>query len=445
MRWQNHCRSLVSKSAMPSTFRLFRSTPIPNWVLIIAVLLGSTAAFADDYGDARAELIAAYQAEDYEGMQVAAAAALQARPGYPAALFNLALAEALRGEHVAALKILKTLAELGVDYGIEDADEFAPLQSLPGWNVYAHTLSELRQPVGDASLAFDYAQGDFVPEGIVFHEGELLLGSIRHGSIVRLGRDSTVLVEARDSGHWSVFGMRLGPDGGLWFVSAAVPQYAAIKESTLGSTGLFRLDLGSGRVTVRALLPAAETARVLGDLVFIDDKTIIASESLTGALYRYDLDSGELREVVAPGVMTSLQGLVTDAGGEHLYVADYVGGLYRVHLSDFSVARVAADEHINLFGIDGLYRYGDELIAIQNGFRPHRVAAFTLSEDGMTVTDSRVLARNLPDFDEPTLGTVVGDEMFFIANSHWNRFDRDGSLPDDLAGPKILRLKLDER
>ena len=130
-----------------------------------------------------------------------------------------------------------------------------------------------------------------------------------------------------------------------------------------------------------------------------------------------------------------MQGLVADKTGRYLYVSDYVGGLFRIALADNTVERVVADESTSLFGIDGLYRYGNKLIAIQNGIRPHRVIEFALSEDGLEVTDSRVLARNLPDFDEPTLGTIVGDEFFFVANSHWNRFDRDGNLPDSLAGP----------
>jgi hypothetical protein len=58
------------------------------------------------------------------------------------------------------------------------------------------------------------------------------------------------------------------------------------------------------------------------------------------------------------------------------------------------------------------------------------------------VTAARVLARNLPEFDEPTLGVVAGDEFLFVANSHWNRFDRQGGLPVDLEGPIILRLSL---
>ena len=94
------------------------------------------------------------------------------------------------------------------------------------------------------------------------------------------------------------------------------------------------------------------------------------------------------------------------------------------------------------YGIDGLYRHDDELIAIQNGIRPHRVAAFRLSDDGLSVVGHRRLAANLEAFDEPTLGTVRGDDFFFVANSHWNRFDRENQLPDGLTGPIILKLSL---
>ena len=94
------------------------------------------------------------------------------------------------------------------------------------------------------------------------------------------------------------------------------------------------------------------------------------------------------------------------------------------------------------YGIDGLYRHGGRLIAIQNGIQPHRVTAFSLSEDGTEIISARILAMNLPEFDEPTLGTVVGDDFYFVANSHWNRFDANNSLPQGLTGPIVLRIPL---
>jgi hypothetical protein len=70
------------------------------------------------------------------------------------------------------------------------------------------------------------------------------------------------------------------------------------------------------------------------------------------------------------------------------------------------------------------------------------VVTFSLSDNGLSITGSRTLARNLPEFDEPTLGTVVGDDFYFIANSHWNRFDRNNNLPDGLSNPLILKVPL---
>ena len=48
----------------------------------------------------------------------------------------------------------------------------------------------------------------------------------------------------------------------------------------------------------------------------------------------------------------------------------------------------------------------------------------------------------LAEFDEPTLGVVRGDDFYFVANSHWNRFDAENRLPDGLSGPIILKVRL---
>ena len=407
-------------------------------LLVCIPILGS--ARADDYDAARADLVAAYQAQHYEAMQAAANRGLAARPGYPAARFNLALAQALSGDAAAALDTLKGLAASGVDFGVAGIPEFAAVRELPGWADYEAMIRSLNTPAGNADVAFEYGVGDFIPEGIaVDDEGQLYLGSVRHGTIVRLGDEPEVLSDG--TGHWSVFGMRLDGNGGLWFASAAVPELSG-DVSDAGRSGLFRLDLDSRKIDTRALLPDTGEAQVLGDLVFLDEQTILATESLTGRLYRYTIDSGKFHELVGPGPLRSMQGLALDSGREYVYVADYVGGLFRISVTGEAIERVVADDTVSLFGIDGLYRHGNELIAIQNGIRPHRVVALTLSDDGLHISASRVLARRLEQFDEPTLGTLSGDSFYFIANSHWNRFDREGNLPNDLDGPVVMRVSL---
>ena len=400
------------------------------------------AAPADDYADARAELVAAYQAGDYDAMRVAADRALAARPEYPGALFNKAFAEMLDGANDAAMETLGRLVEKRIDYGVEDIEAFTPLKEHPVWSSYLANVEAINVPVGDAEVFAEFDVADFIPEGIAVAEGGgVVLGSIRHGKLLIESRDPEDLLIG-PFGHWSVFGMRFDGREGLWFASSRVPQYNGISDRSAFRAGLYRLDLETLEVSDSARLPVNGNDQVLGDLVIADEETIYTTDSIDGPLYRYSMSSKQFSTLVPKGVFGSPQGLVTDASGEFLYVADYIGGLHRVRLDDGAVARLSVPRTISDFGIDGLYRHGNRLIAIQNGIRPHRVVALQLSADGLAIESAETLAMNLPQFDEPTLGTVVGDEFYFVANSHWNRFDENNDLPEGLSGPIVLKIRL---
>jgi hypothetical protein len=376
-----------------------------------------THAFADDYAAARAELVAAYQAQDYDAMVAAARDSLDARPGFPGALFNLALAEMLSGDSVASLRTLNTLLTRGIDFGADEMDEFAALRDVPGWDAYRQGIEALYEPVGEAQVALQLDIDRFVPEGIAFDaNGEAYLGSIHQGQLIKVVGEPHIISDR--AGHWSVFGMRFHEDGGLWFASAAIAQMAAVGEDE-GKTGLFRIDPDTGEVTHSAILPDNADAQLLGDLVIKGD-TIFTTDSLSGAVYQYDVATRQFTTIVNPGEMGSPQGLVANG----------------------SKVKLAVPDSTTDYGIDGLYRHGNELIAIQNGIRPHRVVAYRLSDDGVSIETSRTLASNLPEFDEPTLGVVRGDDFYFVANSHWNRFDTENRLPDGLSGPIILKVRV---
>ena len=409
---------------------------------IVCAAAAPCSVVADDYADARADLVAAYQAENYPAMRVAAQKSLQSRPEYPGALFNLAFAEALDGDADAAMATLGRLVEKQIDYGVENIEAFAPLKEHPVWDSYLANIVTINQRVGKADVEAQFDQSDFIPEGIAVAEGGgVILGSIRHGQLLLEALEGGELVIG-PAGHWSVFGMRFDSHDGLWFASSRVPQYAGIGDRSAYMAGLFRLDLETLDISERARLPVVEGGQVLGDLVIADEETIYTTDSIDGPVYRYSITDGEYSILVPKGVFGSPQGLVLDVAGDYLYVADYIGGLYRVRLADGDVEKVTVPDATSDYGIDGLYRHGNRLIAIQNGIQPHRVVAFSLSDDGLAIETAEILAMNLPEFDEPTLGAVVGDEFYFVANSHWNRFDEDNNLPEDLTGPIVLEIKL---
>jgi len=408
-----------------------------GWLVLLAI--AAVPALADDYADARAALVAAYHDQNYTAMRLAADEALDARPLYPPALFNLALAEVLDDDPEASFQTLQQLLAMKVDFDAAGNAAFLPLQRYARWADYEASVKLLHQPVGQAEVAATLGVADFVPEGIAMDaKGAILLGSVRNGDLLRIGEVTTKLSSAADNQHWSVFGMRFDAAGHLWFASADVAQFDGDGD---GATGLFELDPETGQILTHALLPPAEHDQLLGDLV-IDGDVVYATDSLGGFLYRYDIKKGEFSVLTGEGIFGSPQGLVLDEAGESLYVADYIGGVFRVPLDGAPVQRVTAPADVTLYGIDGLYRHGNDLIAIQNGIRPHRVAALTLGEDGLTISAGRILAANQPEFDEPTLGFVRDDAFYFVANSHWNRFDAENQLPDGLSGPIVLKLPL---
>jgi hypothetical protein len=57
-----------------------------------------------------------------------------------------------------------------------------------------------------------------------------------------------------------------------------------------------------------------------------------------------------------------------------------------------------------------------------------------------------VLDRNWKIADEPTIGTMVGNEFVYVANSQWDKYSDDGtrkpSIP--LSRPVLLAIPLDK-
>ena len=84
---------------------------------------------------------------------------------------------------------------------------------------------------------------------------------------------------------------------------------------------------------------------------------------------------------------------------------------------------------------------------MQNGVAPQRIIRLSLSKDLGRVEQLEVMEANNPVFLEPTLGVLVKDTFYFIANSQWPLVDESGKLAGDdkLQDPVVLKIKLEQR
>ncbi len=111
-----------------------------------------------------------------------------------------------------------------------------------------------------------------------------------------------------------------------------------------------------------------------------------------------------------------------------LLVADYGRGLWRIDLESHEAKLLDVPDTVSLIGIDGLFTHRGSLIAVQNGVSPHRIIEIETDKNYEKVTGIKVLAQNLPEFDEPTLGISTLDGIMFVASSQWPKFAPGGNV-----------------
>jgi len=228
----------------------------------------------------------------------------------------------------------------------------------------------------------------------------------------------------------------------LWVCSAAHPQMANFLAEDKGKTALLKYDLKTGKLLARYQPSDTTKPHWLGDLVINSAGDVFATDSITAAVYVARHDSNQLETFIEGQPFVSPQGLDFTPDQQQLFVADYSQGVFLVDLKTKKVNNIASD--FTSLGIDGLYYYKGSLIGIQNGVNPQRVIKLSLSKDLGHFDRFETIEANNPVFDEPTLGVLVKNDFYFIANSQWGAVDESGKLApaEKLQYSTVLKVKL---
>jgi sugar lactone lactonase YvrE len=381
---------------------------------------------------------AAHARGDWAGVLDHASAIVALAPNRPRAQFNLACALALTGHRTEAITTLEGLAAKGVYMDTADED-LASLRGMPEFERVAERFRALLQPLGRAGEAFRLPEKDLVTEGIAHDEktNGFFVSSVHRRKILRVARDG----RARDfvTGQDAVLGLAADtPRRTLWACTAALPEMEGWRKEDEGRTAAVAFDLDTGLEKARLSLGPGRHS--CNDLAVSTDGQVFVSD--TGANTILTAVAGASRlSVLVPEGIASPQGIALSADERSLFVADYRQGIARVDRRTGAVVLLQAPADASLVGIDGLARHGDRLVGVQNGVRPHRVVLLTI--DGDRVTAAEVLERSHPAFAEPTLGTVVGRDFFFVAASQWGAFTEGVMWPlDRLKDAVVLELRL---
>lgn len=366
---------------------------------------------------------------------------------HPSLVFNLARADARLGRTEDALAWLQAFAASGLTRDVANDSAFAEMRAGPAWTAIAERIAANARPVASAQPAFALTDSAFMPEGIAFdpRTRRFFLSSLRSGRILTYGVDGgfAELVPAGRDGQWAMLGIAVDTlTRTLWATTYAGPYFTGYAAADSGKSAVLAYDRDTGALR-RRYLPPEGARHQLGDITVSADGDVFVSDAEGGVVYRIERGEEEM-EAFAQDELVSPQGLVVTSDGRRVLVADYVRGIASLERETGELTWLPVPDSVAVSGIDGLVRVGHRLIAVQNGVAPKRVIELQLDDEERRITGWRPLESATPLLTEPTHATVVGGEVFFIADSGWDRLDPNGQLKPGMAlePAHVLRLTI---
>ncbi len=375
----------------------------------------------------------------------------QLRPLDTEYMYRLALAYSLVGDKTAAYDLMLKLQRQGAAYDFNSTDDS---KNIRGTQVYDHVNNMMvlaAEPAGELEPVVKLPDDVVLPEAIDWDpiNKAFLIGTISDGRLFRIteaGKVTPLLLANDDNGMWAIYDIKVDAKRNIfWVSSAAVPNFAGYKQADFGRSALLKFDLKSGKLIKNYPMALDGNPHYFANLALADDGTVYIASSQAPIIYKMEIGDKSPKIFAAYPSLLSIRSLVLNKKNDYLYLSDYSKGLYIINLENGGMRPPIMPDTLNSSGIDGMYRWKDSLVIIQNGFNPARVLRLELDADGVEVKAMAPLLVSQPLFDNPNYGVIRGHEMYFFANSHWGLVDSSGKIPAANFKPvQIVKTRVDE-
>lgn len=390
-----------------------------------------------------------YEAGDLRRYTYALERLTKLRPYNGAFQFKLAQAYGEQDMKTPAYDLLLRMQAQGLAYDPAAAAEaFAPVASTKAYGYIVEALQRNAQPFGEGSVAFTVGSDAELLEAIAYDDKreQLLLGSGRTGEVFLLdddGKPSVLAAPTVAAPWWGALALAVDSKrDALWLATTALPHFEGFQPDELGYSAILRLRLSNGELLEHYPIPVDGLPHVVGAMTVSANGTLYAVDGVSNFVYK--IAGGQLEVLLSLPEATTLRGIALHPNEKLLYLSDYEMGLLLADLDDQKVLAIAVPGH-NFGGIEHLSWFDGHLIAIQNFNPPNRVMRIALDPTGRGVTTMAPLESAQPAMKRPTLGTIGGDQFFFIANSQRDYYGPNGRLIDGVAAERRMIYRLSPR
>jgi hypothetical protein len=382
------------------------------------------------------------KAGDWRRYSYAMKRIIELRPYAGSAKVELAAAYAMLDMKQEAFDGLVRMQASGYAWDLSKDERFKNLHGTGLWDYLLQNYAANAVPFGKGKLETTLPGGDVLLESLAWDakRGKMLAGSVRTGeiSVVDGGKLMPLVKPDKTNGLWGAFDLFADAKSDrLWVASSAIPHVKHAAENDYGRAALLAFKLSDGSFVAKYPVPddgrphllTAVTANTRGD-VFVADM-------LTAQVFKLEGDA--LRLVVQNPRLATIHAIAATADNRFLYFADHELGLFGLDLATGRAFDVLMPDHFTPWGIESLYAWNGQLVAVQNAFPPKRVMRLTMSADGHRIERAKAVDAAQKPFELPTRGAVAGDRLLLIANSQKGKYDGEGK---PVAGAKLEGAKV---
>jgi hypothetical protein len=337
----------------------------------------------------------------------------------------------------------------GFGYDLGEDPRFEKVHGTRVWTYLVENLKANSKPFGEGKVAFHLPKGDRLLEALDYDpkRQKFVVGSAREGAIYladKQGKLENFIAPAPKDGLWSVLDLRVDAEHDvLWVLSDGVAVYKQYEASNVGKAYLMKYQLSSGKLLAKYAPPEEAGGHVLSAIAVGKGGRVYVADGVRCQIFK--LDGEELKLLAGNPRLTAIKAMTVSGDGKLLYFADPSLGLFGVDLSTDKPFAVSHNpERLVVGGVEGLYWYQGNLVIVQPQMVPQRVMRLKLSDDGRAIVAAVPLDVSSPDFAWPGNGAVVGNDLYFIANSQKMLYDSYGVLKDEsqLEAPAIFKSNL---
>ncbi|MFN3968748.1 YncE family protein [Flavobacterium sp.] len=410
--------------------------------LLLFLMLISTFVSAQSQRELYNNSIKAYEAKDYVIFLKLTKTLDSIRPFHPTFTYNLASAYALNDKANESLAVLKKLVLMNNTTEFEKDADFNSLQNTEGFKAILELKATQSILIANSKKVATLSEKALHPEGLVYLSKTKiwLASSIHQRKIIAFDKNTGVCTDwLKTDDMLAVFALKAdAKEEYLWVATSAMPEMENFSAALEGKAEILKINLKTKQIVKRFTI---EGNHVFGDIYVTKNNTVYVSDSAKPMLYKIEND--EMKPFVSfENEAFNLQGITMNEKEHKLFVADYLKGIAVVEIKTLSKTWLTLPEGTIGKGIDGLVFYHNKLIAVQNGVTPIRLTQFNLNKAQNGIESFRILDNNRPEFDEPALATIVGNRLYFFANSPWKAYDKNGVLDlNKVKNPDLYYLE----